>query len=82
MSGFLDALNQTQILDRPLVDKTGIEGDYDIDLTAPADVPGNKPNASVLLNALEKQVGLKATLKALSVKTLIIDHMDRTPSEN
>ncbi len=82
VSGFLDALNQTQILDRPLVDKTGIEGDYDIDLTAPADVPGNKPNASALLNALEKQAGLKATLKTLSVRTLIIDHMDRTPSEN
>ena len=82
VSGFLDALNQTQILDRPLVDKTGIEGDYDIDLSAPADVPGNKPNASALLNALEKQVGLKATLKTLSVKTLIIDHMDRTPREN
>jgi uncharacterized protein (TIGR03435 family) len=82
VGGFLEALNTTQILDRPLVDKTGIKGDYDIDLTAAADVPGNKPNASVLLNALEKQAGLKATLKTLSVKTLIIDHMDRTPSEN
>jgi uncharacterized protein (TIGR03435 family) len=50
--GFLEALNQVQILDRPLVDKTGIEGDYDIDLTAPADVPGNKPNASGLHNAM------------------------------
>jgi uncharacterized protein (TIGR03435 family) len=82
VGGFLDALNQTQILDRPLVDKTGIEGDYDIDLTAPADVPGNKPNASVLLNALEKQLGLKATLRTFPVKTLIIDHMDRVPTEN
>ena len=80
--GFLEALNQTQILDRPLVDKTGIEGDYDIDLTAPADIPGNKPNASVLLNALEKQLGLKAVLKTISVRTLIIDHMERTPTEN
>jgi uncharacterized protein (TIGR03435 family) len=82
MGGFLDALNQTQILDRPLVDKTGIEGDYDIELTAPADLPGNKPNASVLLNAMEKQLGLKGTLKSLPVKTLIIDHMDRSPTEN
>jgi uncharacterized protein (TIGR03435 family) len=80
--GFLEALNQTQILDRPLIDKTGIEGDYDIDLTAPADIPGNKPNASALLNALDKQLGLKATLKAIPVRTLIIDHMDRTPTEN
>lgn len=82
VGGFLDALNQTQILDRPLVDKTGIEGDYDIELTAPADIPGNKPNASVLLNALEKQLGLKAALRTISVRTLIIDHMERTPTEN
>lgn len=82
VGGFLEALNATQILDRPLVDKTGIKGNYDIELTAPADVPGNKPNASVLLNALEKQAGLKATLKTLSVPTLIIDRMDRAPSEN
>ncbi|HVW08134.1 MAG TPA: TIGR03435 family protein [Bryobacteraceae bacterium] len=82
VGGFLEALNATQILDRPLVNKTGIDGDYDIDLTAPADIPARKPNASELLNALEKQLGLKATLKTIPVKTLIIDRMDRTPTEN
>jgi uncharacterized protein (TIGR03435 family) len=82
VGGFLEALNATQILDRPLVDKTGIKGDYDIELTAPSDIPSTKPNASELLNALEKQLGLRATLKTIPVKTLIIDHMDRVPTEN
>jgi uncharacterized protein (TIGR03435 family) len=80
--GLLEALNQVKILDRPLVDRTGIEGDYDIELTAPADLQGNKPNPGALLKAMENQLGLKATLKTLPVRTLIIDRMDRTPTEN
>jgi uncharacterized protein (TIGR03435 family) len=82
VAGFLDALTTLHILDRPLVDATGIQGYYDIDLTAPAEVPGNKPDPSELISALDKQLGLKATLKALSLRVLVIDHMDRMPTEN
>ncbi len=82
VAGFLEALTTLHILDRPLVDATGIKGDYDIDLTAPAEVPGNRPDPSDLLNALDKQLGLKATLKTLPLRVLVIDHMDRMPTGN
>jgi uncharacterized protein (TIGR03435 family) len=70
------------ILDRPLVDATGIQGNYDIDLTAPAELPGNRPDPSELLTALDKELGLKATLKTLSLKVLVVEHMDRMPIGN
>jgi uncharacterized protein (TIGR03435 family) len=82
VAGFLEALDATHILDRPLVDATGIRGNYDIDLTAPAEVPGNKPDPSELLGALDKQLGLKASLKTLSLRMLVVDHLERIPTGN
>jgi uncharacterized protein (TIGR03435 family) len=82
VGGFLEALNATRIFDRPLVDATGIQGDYDIDLTAPSDIPNRKPNPSELLKALDRQLGLKASFRTLPVRTLVIDRMERTPTEN
>lgn len=82
VAGFLEALTTMHILDRPLVDATGIHGNYDIDLTAPAEVPGNRPDPSELLTALDKELGLKATLKTLSLHILVVDHMDRMPTGN
>src|SRR5579862_6700230 len=59
VAGFLEAIDATRILDRPLVDATGIQGNYDIELSAPADAPQNRPDPSELLKAFEKQLGLK-----------------------
>ena len=64
------------------MDATGIHGNYDIELTAPADIPENRPAASELLKALEKQLGLKATLKTVSLRMLVIDRLERIPTEN
>ena len=77
-----DSINATRVLDLPLVDASGIQGYYDIDLTAPAEVPDNRPAASELLGALDKQLGLKASLKTLSVRMLVVDHLERIPTEN
>jgi uncharacterized protein (TIGR03435 family) len=82
IAGFLEAINSTHILDRPLVDATGVEGYYDIELTAPAEISDNKPAASELLSALDKQLGLKASLKTLPLRMLVIDHLERIPTEN
>jgi uncharacterized protein (TIGR03435 family) len=82
VAGILEAIDATHILDHPLVDATGIQGNYDIELTAPAEVPENRPAASELLKALEKQLGLKVTPKTLSLRMLVIDHLERIPTEN
>jgi uncharacterized protein (TIGR03435 family) len=82
VEGFVETLSTLRILDRPLVDATGLKGYYDFDLTAPAEVPDNKPAPSELLSALEKQLGLKVSPKTLSLRMLVIDHLERTPTEN
>ncbi len=82
VAGFLEAIDATHILDRPLVDATGVRGSYDIELSAPADAPENRPDASELLKALEKQLGLKVTLKTLPLRMLVIDRMERIPTQN
>jgi uncharacterized protein (TIGR03435 family) len=64
------------------VDATGIQGNYDIELNPPVDVPESRPAASELLKALEKQLGLKVTPKTLPLRMLVIDRLQRIPTEN
>jgi uncharacterized protein (TIGR03435 family) len=82
VAGFLEVINGMHILDRPLVDAAGVKGYFDIDLTAPVEVPDNKPAVSELLSALDKQLGLKASLKILPLRMLVIDRLERIPTEN
>ena len=82
IAGLLEALNSMHVLDRPLVDAPNIETYYDIDLSAPAEIPDNEPAATELLSALDKQLGLKASLKTLTLRTLLIDHLEKVPTDN
>ena len=82
VAGLLEVIDGMHILDRPLVDAAGIGGYYDIDLTAPAEVPDNKPAASELLGALDKQLGLKASLRTVSLRMLVVDRLERIPTGN
>ncbi len=82
VAGLLEALDATRILDRPLVDATGLTGNFDIELTAPAEAQDNKPAQTELLKALEKQLGLKATAKTIPLRMLVIDRMERIPTGN
>ena len=80
---------QRAILDRPVVDKTGLVGRYDFNLEWAPDnsqfggenVTDAGTNSPPLLLAMEQQLGLKLTRTRGSVSTLIVDHLDR-PSEN
>jgi uncharacterized protein (TIGR03435 family) len=84
----------TQILARELgrvvIDKTGIEGRYDLTLTwSPENNSAsmvNAPNEASALGpsiftALREQLGLKLESTKGSVETLVIDHIEK-PSEN
>jgi uncharacterized protein (TIGR03435 family) len=79
---------QVQRDERPVVDKTGLTGNYDFTLNfapyrgvdAPADVPDvqNRPS---LFEALKEQLGLRLTSEKGPVEYYVIDHIDR-PSDN
>jgi uncharacterized protein (TIGR03435 family) len=80
------AENLSDIVQRTVLDKTGIKGIYDINLKwTPEDEPasadaGGEGGASVF-TALQEQVGLKLESGKGPVETLVIDHAD-LPSQN
>lgn len=66
---------------RPVVDKTGIAGEYDFTLRyAPeGDAEASLPS---LFTALEEQCGLKLEGAKVPVETITIDRVEKVPAEN
>jgi uncharacterized protein (TIGR03435 family) len=91
MKGFAATL--TQLLRRPVVDETGLTGDYDLDVTytpdqsgpvGPPGAPGPPPpstDAASLFTALQEDLGLKLDSRRGPVDVLVVDRIER-PSEN
>jgi uncharacterized protein (TIGR03435 family) len=83
----------SMILDRPVVDETGLKGGYDFDLSFTRDLPpgmqpGALPNGEsidtsgpTIFEALRKQLGLKLERQKGPAETLVIDHAEK-PVEN
>jgi uncharacterized protein (TIGR03435 family) len=80
--------------DRPVVDRTGIVGNFDITLTwmpdAPAVAPavgGGEPNSDntsdpSIFTAVREQLGLKLQAGKEPLEVLVIDHAEKIPTEN
>jgi len=88
--GFLQAL----VLDRPVVDKTGLTGKYDFSVKFTPDdsqFNGHPPQlpkgtettetAPSLFEAMQQQLGLKLTAEKTQVDVIAIDHVEK-PSAN
>jgi uncharacterized protein (TIGR03435 family) len=72
--------------DRPVIDKTGLAGNFDINLQFSRETPdpdaGVSPDAPpVLFTAIQEQLGLKLQPAKGPVETLVVDHAVM-PSEN
>jgi uncharacterized protein (TIGR03435 family) len=71
---------------RPVVDKTGLTGRFDVRLTwAPEDAgaePSVVPNGPSLYTALPEQVGLQLRPPKQTIDHLVIERADRIPEEN
>jgi uncharacterized protein (TIGR03435 family) len=74
-----------QAAGRRVLDKTGLNGKYDItlefsvrELTA---VPGDDPLPS-LFDALQQQLGLKLEDKKAPFDVVVVDHAEKVPAEN
>jgi len=70
---------------RPVVDKTGLTGRYDIKLEMmqmePSSVDGTQAPAPSIFTVVQEQLGLKLEPSTEKVETLVIDHVER-PTEN
>ena len=74
----------TGLLKTPVIDKTGLQGVFEIDFeyepletNAPSDALG-----PTVFDALEKDLGLKLEQRKDPVEVLVVDHLDTTPTEN
>ena len=75
----------------PIIDQTGLTGRYDylLDINAyVTDEMRNQSNGppidapSIIASALQAQLGLKAEAKKMPVEALVIDRIEKTPTEN
>ena len=78
------------VLDRPVLDKTGFTGEFDLNLNFTSDsllmgMPGygapGDPNGRNIIAALEEQLGLKLVPATGPVEVLVIDHAEK-PATN
>ncbi|MDR3701576.1 MAG: TIGR03435 family protein [Candidatus Sulfopaludibacter sp.] len=76
-------------LGRPVIDKTGIQGNYDLDLKwgigrrdEAAEVPDTGPTGPPLNRAVQDQLGLKLNAKKGPGKVVVVDHVEKVPVAN
>jgi uncharacterized protein (TIGR03435 family) len=78
--------NNNGIFDRMLVDRTGLDGYYSINVFIPsdpaADVNVAMPDADRVRDALQSQLGLTVKEQTAPVKVLVIDRLETVPTEN
>ena len=84
VSKLVQYLNNNFVFDRMVIDNTGLDGYYDINLLIKpgAAATGQLPYAEMFTDALESQLGLTLQKETAPVKTLIVDHIDTTPTPN
>src|SRR5262249_43937130 len=67
---------------RPVLDKTGLTGEFTIDLEfAPPDAPAGDSSAPSIFTAVQEQLGLKLESSRVPAEIIVIDRAER-PSEN
>jgi uncharacterized protein (TIGR03435 family) len=72
----------TGMVDRPVLDTTGLKGDYDFNLTWSPDYSHNgDPNAD-LFPAVQQQLGLKLEPRKMPIDMLIVVSARKVPVEN
>jgi uncharacterized protein (TIGR03435 family) len=81
-------------LQGPVIDSTGLAAKYDFTVSwafsgnssipTPADgpVPVLEPYGSALIEAVQSQLGLKLERKKGQAEVLVVDHLEKTPTEN
>jgi uncharacterized protein (TIGR03435 family) len=70
---------------RPAVDQTGLTGNFDLKLRYAPELPGLAPSMSgapSLFAALQQQLGLRLVPGKLPLDVMVVDHAERSPSEN
>jgi uncharacterized protein (TIGR03435 family) len=71
----------TAMLERPVADKTGAAGDYEVKLRfAPRD--DAESALPSIFTALQEELGVKLEPAKVPVEVVVIDHLEKAPTEN
>ena len=82
-----------RVLDRPVIDQTGLKGDFDFTLTYTAELPPNIPpdarlngqpidtSGPTVFQAVRQQLGLRLDPRKGPAPIIVIDHIEK-PSQN
>jgi uncharacterized protein (TIGR03435 family) len=68
-------------IDRPVLDKTGLTGEYDIKLEATPEFRINnnpQPDDISIFDAVQNQLGLKLEPQKAMIEVLVVDHMEKS----
>jgi uncharacterized protein (TIGR03435 family) len=75
-----------KMFDRPVIDATGLKGNFDVrfDPMAARGRPegGQNDAMAMMMSALEDQMGLKVVPRKAQVDVLVVDHAERKPKAN
>lgn len=83
----------SQLTQRVVIDRTGLEGNFDIDLTFTPDrmpqgppppgvqIPSFDPHGPSLFTAVQEQLGLKLESERAPIEVLVIDHVERPTAD-
>lgn len=76
------AASLSESLGRPVADDTGVSGLFDFTLDWALEAEHNTADIPSIRAALRDNLGLKLEPRKLPVEMLIVDHVDKKPSEN
>jgi uncharacterized protein (TIGR03435 family) len=77
------------VLRAPVLDETGLKGKYDITVNAAKYAPGDRQAGdppldpmAMIMTALQEELGLKLESKKLMLDLVVVDHVEKAPTEN
>jgi uncharacterized protein (TIGR03435 family) len=80
------AVALTNEVHKPVTDATGLKGKYDFTLSWVAEGAGPPASADEagpnIFRALQEQLGLRLEAKKGMVDVLVVDHLEKTPTDN
>jgi uncharacterized protein (TIGR03435 family) len=79
----LDVLVNSLQADRPIVDKTGLSGQYDITLSAtpPSKMRDSTEPGDIDVSDAIRRLGLRLEARRVSIEVLVVDHLEK-PTNN
>jgi uncharacterized protein (TIGR03435 family) len=80
MPEFAEKLSQLRDIDRPVVDRTGVKGVFDITLKGAATAM-LQPDGPSVFTLVQEQLGLKLVTAKAPIEVLVVDHAEK-PSVN